>query len=171
MLKLRLVASSFAPMAMITAVRLSIDYFWLALVVGALGILAVLSLAELVQSRGSTNAQPYTLTSLRDESAQVPAFLLTYVFPFVFVTFGDWRDAAAYGLFALLLVVLLVRTDLVLVNPVLLVAGFHLYIIETSSGYRGMIISARHPRVGETIQAVTLPGGTLKQTAEPRERA
>jgi len=130
MLKLRLVASAFAPMAIITAVRLSADYPLIAVLVAVLGLLAVLSLLELVLARSMTNQQPYTLVSIRDDSAQIPAFLLAYVFPFVFVTIGDWQDALAYGLFALLLVVLILRTDLVLVNPVLLVMGYRLYIVE-----------------------------------------
>jgi hypothetical protein len=169
MLKLRLVASSFAPMAIIVAVRLSLTYPLVALLIGALGVLAVLSLLELVLARSMTNQQPFTLTSIRDESAQIPAFLLTYVFPFVFVAIGDWRDALAYGLFALLLLILIVRTDLVLVNPLLLAFGFHLYIVESSSGYHGILLSSKAPKVGETVQAVRLPSGGLKQMAEFKE--
>lgn len=162
MLKLRLLGSAFAPMFMIVALRLAKDHRIPALVLGLLSIALVFSLLTLLASREATNGQPYKLASVVDESAQVPSYLLTYVFPFIFVSPSNSFDLVAYASFVALLVVMLLRTELLLVNPVLLALGYHLLEIETSSGFRGLLLSRQRPKVGQDIDAVYWAPGALK---------
>ncbi|QNN52315.1 hypothetical protein [Nocardioides mesophilus] len=133
------------------------------MLVGA-GVSSIGSMILLLRARGTTNEQPYELIAVDDESAQVPAYLLAFVFPFVFVTGADWRDAVAYGAFAVLVGLLVLRTDLVLVQPVLLAAGYHLYKVQTTSGFGGIMLSSVRPQAGQTIHAVRLSATALKLT-------
>jgi len=131
-------------------------------VLAGLAVTAVVSLFGLLQARSTTNAQPFTLTQVRDESGQVPSYLLTFVFPFLFLEVHDWRDVLAYLIFAALVAVLVLQTDLVLVNPLWLAAGYHLYQVQTTSDFNGILMSSRRPQTGQTIEAVRLSPSALK---------
>jgi hypothetical protein len=164
-LRLRLLAGAWSPAAFLLALRLSADHVAWTVGLAVAGVVAVASVLLLLLSRSGTNAQPFQLTSVKDESSQVPGYLLTFVFPFMFMDVNSWREGAAWGLFALLTATLVLGTDLVLVSPVLLLAGYHLYRVDTSSGFAGILLSSRRPIRGQTIEAVRLPRGALKLTS------
>ncbi|WP_460870312.1 hypothetical protein, partial [Nocardioides pakistanensis] len=109
-----------------------------------------------------TKSTPVDQGSVADESAQIPGYLLTFVFPFVFLDASDWRDGVAWALFAVLAAALVVTTDLVLVSPVLLLAGYRIYRVETTSGYAGIMLSSFRPHRHQTVEAVQLSAGAIK---------
>lgn len=122
----------------------------------------VVLLARAVRARHTTNPQPYTISSVRDESDQVPAYLLTYVFPFIFLSIANKADLLACLVFAFFLLVLVYRTDLAVVNPLLLTIGYHLYRVSTSHGTEIILLAKRRPAIGETIHAVRIADHTYK---------
>lgn len=164
MTKLVILASSLVPVLAVLAVRLW-DRRLLALVlVGAAMALTILLFVAL-SARHHTAAQPYTIADVADESDQIPAYLLTYISPFLFLEVENTRDVIASILFGLLVLVLLLRTNLALVNPLLLAVGFHLYRVHTDAG-KDMLVVAREKLLrGETFQAVTLSATTYKLTS------
>jgi len=164
LLKLRLAASAFVPAAAIAAIRLwdvggTIIWSLLSIV---FAVVATVSLVLLLGARSATNAQPHTIRQSTDESGEVPAFLLAYVFPFVFLTVTDLRDVLAYLVFALFLLVLVLRTNLWQTNPLLLLVGLHIYSVETHTGFSGILFSRKRPIVDQTVNAVMLSPGALK---------
>lgn len=165
MLRLRLLAGAWSPAAFLLALRLSEEYPAWTVGLALVGLAAVVSVLLLIHARSATNAQPFQLTSVEDESSQVPGYLLTFVFPFVFLDVSSWREGVAWVIFAALTAMLVVATDLVLVSPILLIAGYHLYRVETSSGFSGILLSSRRPVRGETVEAVQLSSGALKLTS------
>lgn len=164
-LRLRLLAAAWSPALLLIAIRLSDGHIVWTIVTSLAGSVAVASVLTLLRARSATNEQPFQLTMLQDESSQVPGYLLTFVFPFVFVDVSSWREGATWGLFAILTFFLVLSTDLVLVNPVLLAVGYRLYRIQTSSGFEGLLLSRRRPMQGQTVEAVRLSGEALKLTS------
>lgn len=165
MLRVRLLAGAWSPAALLFAVRISGNHFFWSIGLMIAGLFAFIGVLLLVSARGATNPQPYKISAVKDESAQVPGYLLTFVFPFVFVDASSWRDALAWFLFAALAAALVASTDLVLVNPVLLLAGYKIYAVESTSGYNGIMLSAVRPRRHQVVEAVQLPSGALKLTS------
>lgn len=161
-MKAFLFLTGLAPMAVIFAVRLWGSYpaSAIALAVVALCLIVLLPLA--LRERGKTTSQPFSVASVRDDSHQIPTYLLTYVFPFLFVSVSGWQDLVAYGVFVLLLVVLLLRTDLALVNPLLLAVGYHMYAISTTTGSELTVVSRERLLVGNRILAVKLADSAYK---------
>lgn len=164
-LRLRLLAAAWSPALLLIAIRLSDGHIVWTIVTALAGVVAVVSVLSLLRARSATNEQPFQLTMLQDESSQVPGYLLTFVFPFVFVDVSSWQEGATWGLFALLTFFLVLSTDLVLVNPILLAVGYRLYRIQTSSGFEGLLLSRRRPMQGQTVEAVRLSGEALKLTS------
>lgn len=165
LLRFRLAASAFVPGLLIAAIRLwDISTVpWWSLALAATAVVATTSLALLIRARSTLNAQPATVRGVEDESHEVPAFLLTYVFPFVFLSVANWRDAVAYAVFGVILLVLIFRTRIWKVNPLLLLTGLHTYSVQIDGTSDIVLFARSRPSDGQTIQVVTLSSGALKQ--------
>ena len=163
MLRARLVASSYAPMLFMLGIRLAADYPIWAIICAVVGFLLVVDVLALTLRRSRLAPSPFELIAVKDETAKIPAYLLTYLFPFVFLRDVNRVDLLVYCVFFLLVVVVALNTQLVLVNPFLLMLGLHLYDVETRHGLRTLLLSAEEPRVGQTIQAVPFAAGGMKQ--------
>lgn len=158
MTRILLSLSSMAPLIGIIALRVSDGSMIWAVSLGVVAVLSGLFLPLVMVARRSVEGRPMTVSSVKDESSQVPVYLLTYIFPFAFATIENTSAAVAYAVFALLLVVLLLRTDLSLVNPVLLAAGIHSYAVTTSTGAAVTLLARAAPLPGSHILATPLAG-------------
>jgi hypothetical protein len=160
--KFALLSSSLVPVLIVLAIRLSGSHCHAAVALVVIGVVLGAFLFGVLQARRRIAAQPFTVKTIRDESQQIPAYLLTYVFPFLFPSVVGWRDVAACLAFALLVLILLFRTDLALVNPLLLAVGFHLYSMTTNSEKSLILVAKAKPSPGQTILAVRLSDTTYK---------
>lgn len=158
MTRVLLSLSSMAPLVGIIALRVSEGSVTWAIILGVVAVLSGLLLPLIMAGRRSLEARPMTVATIQDESSQVPAYLLTYVFPFAFATVDSAAVGVAYGLFGVLLLVLLVRTDLGLVNPVLLAAGIHSYAVTTTAGATLTVLARAAPLPGSHILATPVAG-------------
>lgn len=167
-MRFRLILSSYSPMLLMFAVRLVGGHPWLAGCLAAVALAAIISLLAMVRARNALASDPFLLTTVKDESAQVPAFLLSYLLPFVAADIKNGADLAVIAIFLALVITVALGTNLVLVNPFLLLLGLHLYDVETSGGTRTLLLSHVEPRSGDTIQALPFAAGGLKLTALER---
>ena len=159
MIRFRLLCSSLAPLLLILGVRLWKDHWEVAAALVAAAIGAAMSLMLLMRSRESLSSQNYVLNNVHDESGEIPAYLVTYLLPFVTLNIAGWNDFVGYLLLAAVLVVLVVRTDLVYVQPLLLAVGWHLYRVEVQGGYEARVmISGYRLRTGQSVSTVGLRG-------------
>jgi hypothetical protein len=71
---------------------------------------------------------------VRPRDTDVIAYVATYIVPFAALGANNWHERAALIGFFLLVGVLYVRAELFYVNPLLAVAGFKLFELETDSG-------------------------------------
>lgn len=148
-----LVVSSMSPLIGIMAIRLIDLDSRLSIGLGICATIAALSLPAVLLARRSVEPQLITVGAVRNDSSQVAAYLVTYAFPFAFATSNSAATIAAYIVFGLLLLVLVWRTDLCLINPVLLAFGFHLFAVETVDGRSVTLISRDPPLVGSNLLA------------------
>ncbi len=102
---------------------------------------------------------------MRDETAQIPTYVITYLFPLVILDHVTLIDGLVYAMFVALTLVLAARTSLVLVNPVLLLMNQRLFEVETRRGTRALLLSPDEPRVGQVIHAVPFAANGLKRIA------
>jgi len=158
MTRILLSLSSMAPLVGIIALRVSEGSITWAIALGVIAVLLGLFLPLVMLGRRSLEARPIKVAAVKDESSQVPAYLLTYVFPFAFATVDSTAVWVAYGVFGGLLIVLLVRTDLGLVNPVLLAVGIHSYAVTTTGGAAVTVLARTAPLRGSQILATPIAG-------------
>ncbi|WP_146087958.1 hypothetical protein [Rathayibacter sp. AY1B5] len=157
-----MVASSISPLVLIIAIRFIEQDLKLAMTLGAAALISALTLPLVVLVRGGMEDTPFQVVRVEDESTQVPAYLLTYLFPFAFASVETFSNWLAYGVFALLLLTLLFRTSLGLVNPLLLAFGIHTYLVETSAGSKIVLFAKQAPISGTSLTAFRVIGSCFK---------
>ena len=89
MTRLVILFSSFAPMLLLIAIRISEVYASVSWCLAGVAVGLTVALTLALRARHKTSAQPFTVEAIKDEGPQYPAYLLTYVFPFAFATVGD----------------------------------------------------------------------------------
>jgi hypothetical protein len=171
MTRITLLTSSFSPMGAIIAIRVWEQHRLVSWILLTLSVVSTLLLWAAIVTRKHTSLQPFTVESVRDETYQAPAYLLGYVFPFIFVEVNDKASLIAYGIFGALLVILVFRSNLFLGNPLFLLFGFRIYSIETAVGSTIVLVGRSMPLKRQQILASHLLSSAYLLGSPRRERA
>ena len=162
--------SSLSPAVLVVGIRLLGTELCYGFALIAIGIL-LLPLAFLVlRTRQSVTAKPITVIHSRDESQQVPTYLLTFVFPFLFIDVNNQWNALAYFVLIILIALMLFRSDLSLVNPAILIRGYHIYEVQSEGGEDLLLIARTRPKGGEHLSVRLLSGHFYLLDQEGTER-
>ncbi len=148
--------SSYAPLFVILAIR-----FQGAALRGVCAGLAVIGFAYLtvvlwIVPRAAQE-RAYPVDAVDDASGQVAGYLATYVVPFVTVASPSAADVIGYGIFAVVVLVIFLRSDLAQINPALYLLGRR--VASITAGQRSYyVICRRLPRPPTRIEAVRVAG-------------
>ncbi len=152
--------SSLAPACVVLGIRLLGSERLLGTAFLLCGLLLFPIAYLVLKTRRSVTPKPIKVSEIRDESYQVPTYLLTFIFPFLFIDIENYWNAASYIVLILFVSILLFRNDLSLVNPALLMLGYHIYVIQAEGGEDLLLISKARPRTGLSLSASHLSGHT-----------
>lgn len=149
--------SSFAPLLVVFGL---LDSFGSTAASGACYTLAVVSVVMLgagLRSWRRLGTTEVVACRVRPRDTDVIAYVATYIIPFAALGVETWHERAALIGFFLLVGVLYVRAELFYVNPVLALAGFKLYELETESGRVLLVVTRRRfISTGSPLQLHTL---------------
>ena len=96
----------------------------------------------ILKQRSKLEPETLTPTKVKDETSQIPTYLITFIFPLLFInTTPNSANISAYLCFAALVLLLTFRTNIALVNPALIILGYHIYAIDTSNKRDQLVIS------------------------------
>jgi len=85
------------------------------------------------------------------------SYIVTYLLPFLAVNLNDVMDAGSLGIVLTVIAVLYVNSNMIYTNPVLNLAGFHIFEIHDAEGKTSALISKRaYLRTGIEIQGVSV---------------
>lgn len=127
-----LFVSSYAPALLILAVRAfghSWLLFWASLGVATLSAGGLLAFLRVARQGGPFRA---TVADLEPHDSELAAYVATYLLPFVVIFDASVQDVIALGLFLIFIGMLWVNSGLLYLNPLLSLAGYHVYIAEIS---------------------------------------
>lgn len=168
-LKARVLLSSYAPLNLILAARIDspaprVICFALFMI----GFGDALRLTLLVSEKQSV---PKTISGVRDSGSQVAGYLATYLLPLLAAPDPDTGDLIGYGIYALVIVVITLRSDLAHVNPTLYLLGWKVVTVTTAAGVEKYLICTNAPRSGDSIHVVPLYGVWHEVDADGNARA
>lgn len=118
--------------------------------------------------RRNSGIQKITVSNIKDESSQVPTYLITFVFPFLFLPEQpNGPLAVSYVTFAAFIAVLLYRTTLVLVNPAMLIVGYRIFSVDIEGQGGAHIVSKGQLRPFLPIYVKRVADGLFITTDDP----
>ena len=132
-LRALLFLSSYAPVFLILALKSHGDSFALfrlsvALLIGAvIGILIFWGIAK------RHNPQEMVVLTVQSRDADLAGYLVGYLLPFVGAVAVDWQDVLAFILFFVFVGIIYVNSRMIYVNPLLALAGYHLYEVQATT--------------------------------------
>ena len=128
------------------------------LAIGLLSLIIMLVFFFQLAPRLSPIQEKVTSVQGRDDAAM--GYIASYIIPFVAIPFGDWQQGVALLIFVGMLSVVYVNSNLIHINPMLNLVGYHLYeiTIEHSEIPHSLITRKRVVR-GEMLRLIDIGSG------------
>jgi len=152
--KLILFLSSYLPLWLIFAVQFyakaNKPVAWIAFsaaLVCLIGLLGYLHFAK------NINPVPLKIAGLNRRDGEAMSYIVSYLLPFIALPSSNTGDLISLGIFIGVLAVLYVNSDMIHINPVLNLMGWHIYEVEKDSGQICTVILKQKLRVSQEIQA------------------
>lgn len=115
---------------------------WIILSIGLLGLVCMLLFFFAIVPR--IEGEKGTITSRHVHGSEVMGYIASYVVPFVTFQLNQWQQTAALLIFLLMLGVIYVNSeDMLRINPMLNLIGFHLYEITLNHGKESYALITR----------------------------
>lgn len=119
-----------------------------------LGILGVVGLLVFLWRAQKLAGLQLEIESVQHRDSEAMAYIVSYIIPFIEVL-GDSQDRnVALAIFFVVLAVLYVNSNLIHINPMLNLMGYHLYEVTVSDGGTHAVIAKRRISRGEVLSAV-----------------
>lgn len=146
--------SSYAPLFVILGIEAAnhdIVTAWIFVIVGIASGVAMLLVLAWTRRLEPT---PVHVVAASSRSGEVVAYVFTYVIPFIGVSVATSADVIALVVLLATIGVVFINSDLVLVNPLLAGAGFHLHHVETPGRTTYLVMSRSDlpPEAGTDIR-------------------
>ncbi len=146
--------SSYFPLSLIFFVILLAKHLRIAIVIlvcGAIGSVWMLLYLRAIKKFGG---QKVTVAGFQKRDAEAMAYIVTYVIPFLAIPFSDWRESTSLVIFFGVLGILYINSNMIYINPMLNLCGYHLYEVTLDDGSVHSLITRRRIYHGITVTAV-----------------
>jgi hypothetical protein len=107
------------------------------------------------------------ITGLQRRDGDVMGYIASYLLPFVAIPFSGWQQGIALLVFVIVLGIVYVNSNMIHINPMLNLFGFHIYEITLEhSEAPHSLITRRHIAKNETIHLVDIGDGIFLDKGE-----
>ncbi len=155
--------SSYFPLFLIIGI-LVFSKSWLAtVVIILLDVFFVFALWQYLRACRRTHQRSFIkLRDYQQRDSEAMSYIASYVVPFASFSLDVIPQILALAVFILVLLVLYVNSNMIYVNPMLNLAGYHLYEIEVEHGDHSLYYLARKRLArGEIIHYVSISSDVL----------
>ncbi|WP_048170695.1 hypothetical protein [Methanosarcina siciliae] len=141
--KIFLFISSYSPLLLIVTLQTREDYGYWSLLPTALAIISIFGLLIVRRKINITSTRELEVSRVQQKDAEVMAYIITYIFPFIGFDFNDFNNLISIFIFFIILGIIYINSNMIHINPLLCAFRFHIYEIETSTGSNYTIVSRR----------------------------
>lgn len=144
-IRIGLFLSSYFPLILIFCILLVGKYpWWIPTLLLALGIASLLIMTWFFwHSRRFLAPDDPKITQFQRRDSEVMGYIASYLVPFVTFPFDKLQQLAALLIFFLVLLIIYVNSNLVYINPILNLAGYHLYEVSIEHSSLSYYLIAR----------------------------
>jgi hypothetical protein len=144
--------SSYAPLFALLAYT-NHETTWAFRILAGVAVISVILLVAVLASRLNDRGPRLVVAHSRPQDGDVLAYIATYLIPFFGLDLSHRHQAIAFAGFMLVLMVVYINSNMLFVNPLLSVAGYHSFEIEDPDGHTYALIAHRNDIVpGDTLQ-------------------
>lgn len=133
---------------------------WGSLIVGIVGVIVTYIYFLLFLPTVSPIQAKIETQQVRD--GDVMSYIASYVVPFITFPLDGWQQLAALAVFIFVLGCVYINSDMIRINPMLNIIGYHLYEITLESSPETYALITRRKRMkrGQTIRIVDVSSGS-----------
>lgn len=146
--------SSYFPLAAIFFILFVEKQRWVAISILSIGLLGLVGLAWYLRAVQRIGPFQVTVKEIQRRDAEAMSYIVSYLIPFIAVPFNGWQQGLALSIFFVVLGILYVNSNLVHINPMLNLAGYHLYEITLADDAVHSLITRRRVVRGEKLAVI-----------------
>jgi hypothetical protein len=95
--------------------------------------------------------------SVASRDGDAMSYIVTYLLPFLAVRLNDVTDVGSLGIVLVVIAILYVNSNMIYTNPVLNIAGYHIFEIRDGDGKTTVLICKRaYIRSGSEIDVISV---------------
>jgi hypothetical protein len=155
LLRARLLLSSYAPLNVILFIRVDSGWRFGFIALALAGFLDANRITWLAKRVAPVRR---TFSAVRDSGGEVAAYVATYLLPFLAAPHAGAGEIWAYAIFAAVVAVISLRSDLAHVNPTIYLLGWKVVTVTLQDGRERYLVCRRAPSVGEPVSVTELYG-------------
>jgi len=166
-----LFASSYSPLFVILVVQSDFQPLSLSIALILVAAVSVLALAVFVSSAKRHEPHYVTANEVTPRGSESVSYIVTYLIPFLGVDLADTSDLVSLFVLVVVIGVLYLHSNLIYMNPILNVFGYHLFEV-TSDARKPSMLLARRPyvRPGDRLYVVSLGDYVLLERIDAASR-
>lgn len=163
-----LFGSSYSPLFIILAVRLSQTQQLLAIVLIGFCLVSAGGLAVYIVAVSRLAPHTGIPREAKTRESEILSYVVTYLLPFLSFSFKGWRDVVSIGVFFSVIAILYVTSSMIHVNPLLRLVGFHMFEVTFEDDSTRLVLTRRtRIRGGQPMPMVSLaPNIELERQAD-----
>ena len=151
--KLILFLSSYLPLWLIFVVQfLARNNSVGAVITGGFVALCLFGLLGYINKVKTINPISLKIEGLNRRDGEAISYIVSYLLPFIALPSSNIGDLISIGIFIVVLAVLYINSDMIHINPVLNLIGWHIYEFGKDNGQICIVISKQKIRVNQEIQ-------------------
>jgi hypothetical protein len=164
--RLILFLSSYAPLFLIIAVRGWHDNWHLALLLAIVAVVSVIVLFVFLHQAQTFAPSKIVAASVTSRDGDAMSYIVVYLLPFLAVHLSDATDVWSLGIVLFVIGLLYVNSNMIYTNPVLNIAGYHIFEIEDGDGKTTALICKRsYIRINSELNVISVGDYVLLEKA------
>jgi hypothetical protein len=155
--KLILFLSSYLPLWLIFVIQFYSKQNNIGVVISViLGAISILGLYVYLNLVRKLNKLQITVSLINRRDGEAMSYIVSYLLPFMALPSSNLGDFVSLGIFLIVLAVIYVNSDMLHINPVLNLMGWHIYEITKESGQICLLISRKKVKKGNCLDVAQI---------------
>jgi hypothetical protein len=156
LLRARILLSSYVALDLILFFR--VDVSWLKLSFLGLALLGLGDALRLTLLASRKQSVPRIFAEVRDSGSEIAGYLATYLLPLLAAPNPDAGDIVGYLIYAVVIAIVTLRSDLAHINPTLYLLGWKVVTVVQENGDERYLICRHAPKGGQQVRVTQLYG-------------
>lgn len=162
LIRFLLCLSSYFPLAVIFAIQFFFKCDrWAGIGALAVGVAGLIGISVYLRFVCRLNPMKVKVESVVRRDGEAMSYIVSYLLPFIALPTEDAANVASLGVFLFVLIVLYMNSDMMHINPMLNLMGWHVYEITLTDGETRALISKQRIRKGREANIIHMSDDIL----------